>query len=332
MKRALVLLSLLLLLIVPALPMRAGMDKVVVISNSVDRPAALELVTYLMKGGISASISGPSEFSSLMKSGDVKEIIVLGGPDAYQGVGNITSELMSKIDQSYLRGNKGAAVIRRYGFFVGGKFKDVIVIAGSTRKETRLCAELYASLGFPGSLVYPEVVGRIISMSSKRSLVYVRKYIKGGEVNRTVIQVSYFSGDVNGSPGRGYVWSYEVQVSNYTAQVSNYNVFLENGKYCYQSAVEFNKSEEHTGWKCSLASMARIKEVYGGIESVSSMLSGFLKVENKTVPAGTFRCLVEETAGFKVWLSPEVPFTGVVAASLKSGSAKVLFELTAIKG
>ncbi len=329
MRRSVVLL--LLLLAVSAFPTRANVRKVVVISNSVDRPAALKLVTYLMMGGVPARTGSPSEFSSLIKSGEVGEIMVLGGPDAYQGVGNISSELMNRIDQSYLRKNRGAAVIRRYGFFIGGRFKDIVIIAGSTREETKLCAELYAALGFPGSLVYPEVVSSI-NRGSKKSLIYVHKRVGEGEINTTVIRVSYFSGEVEGSPGEGYSWSYEIRAKNHTAEILNYNVFLKNGKYCHRSSVKFNRSQEHTQWKCSPASSARIRKIYGDAEFASAILGMFLKVENRTVPAGTFRCVVEERPGLKVWLSPEVPLTRVVAAESEAGDVKISLELRSVEG
>ncbi len=101
-----------------------------VISNRVDRKnAGRRLEEFANKYGIKIVYDKPSE-DSLRKN---RELIILGGPDAYNGVGDIVREILSEEEQEMVRNRGSKMVFEKENPYNGG---TVYVIAGSTRNDT----------------------------------------------------------------------------------------------------------------------------------------------------------------------------------------------------
>ncbi len=80
----------LLVLLVPTRPHLSveGSSSAAIISNSIDFPAAQKLKEYLESQGYDAEIRSPEEFWNLV-SKKISPIFILGGPDAYEGIGDL---------------------------------------------------------------------------------------------------------------------------------------------------------------------------------------------------------------------------------------------------
>lgn len=102
---------------------------VAIITNDADRPTALFLGGILSESGVPFEILGPRDFSSALEKHDV--IFVLGGPKAYDRIGEISS--------NYIPPDNATTLIREPKTFLISVYKggrDVIVLAGHTRSET----------------------------------------------------------------------------------------------------------------------------------------------------------------------------------------------------
>ena len=126
-------LSLLLIffLILPTISTLSSPSLVVIVSNSVDIEAARQLNKALLKSGVSCFILRPDELWK-MEYYSVETVIFLGGPLAYEGIGEMVDSYLTEEEEASLM-EEGAM-----GFFV--KFKEgrrIIILAGNTRNETR---------------------------------------------------------------------------------------------------------------------------------------------------------------------------------------------------
>ncbi len=122
---------LLFLLLLPSAPAISSMGVVVIISNSVDIEAARQLNKALLRNGISCFILRPNELWK-MDYYQIDSIIFLGGPQAYEGVGEIVAGYLTEEEKTSLM-EEGAM-----GFFVKVKEgRKVIILAGNTRNETK---------------------------------------------------------------------------------------------------------------------------------------------------------------------------------------------------
>jgi len=104
---------------------------VVIVSNSVDIEAARQLNKALLKNGVSCFILRPDELWK-MEYYPIDTVIFLGGPLAYEGIGEMVDSYLTEEEEASLM-EEGAM-----GFFV--KFKEgrrIIILAGNTRNETR---------------------------------------------------------------------------------------------------------------------------------------------------------------------------------------------------
>ncbi len=104
---------------------------VVIVSNSIDIDAARQLNRALLNRGVSCFILRPHELWKV-KHYHVDAMILLGGPQAYEGVGEIVASYLTDEEEASLM-EEGAM-----GFFV--KFKEgmkIIILAGNTRNETK---------------------------------------------------------------------------------------------------------------------------------------------------------------------------------------------------
>jgi thioredoxin 1 len=116
------LLPLLVLLIV-----LSGPTKVVVVSNSIDYSP--ELIEYVQQEFEVISISA-EEFSDYQH---YQYYMVLGGPDAPEGVGDLVRSILSIREQDYIKNSK------EYDLFIRVKDgKTFFVLAGADREQTKL--------------------------------------------------------------------------------------------------------------------------------------------------------------------------------------------------
>ena len=127
------LLLLLLVLLAPVDPFYSAeaQGSAIIISNQVDLPAAQKLEEYLESHGYQAEIKSPEAFWSKISAG-ISPIFVLGGPDAYEGVGEISRQFLTEKEIKRLRSWKGFG-----NFYIRMVNKvEVIILAGNTREET----------------------------------------------------------------------------------------------------------------------------------------------------------------------------------------------------
>lgn len=123
------------LLISPSGALAQGQGtKVVVLANSIDGSMGQDFLQFITGLGYSVERVPATEFR---RHAQEKYIVILGGPDAYEGVGNITRQALSPEEQALLRsGGVGGLYLKRYS---NGQI--VSVFAGSNRELTRISQE-----------------------------------------------------------------------------------------------------------------------------------------------------------------------------------------------
>ncbi len=110
--------------------------KVVIVSNKADMPTAKFIGDLLNRSGLPYRIMAPSSFKEALEGYDV--ILLLGGPKAYDGMGNITS--------NYIPPSNATALIEEPKTFLISVFKggrDIVVLAGHTRRDTMDAASYF---------------------------------------------------------------------------------------------------------------------------------------------------------------------------------------------
>ncbi len=131
------------LLIAPLRTPSLEMKDVVILSNNIDMEAAKLVKASFEEAGAQVEIVKPGE-----KIPPSKLMIVMGGPMAPQ-VGNLPSHNLPEGERKSLIFQKGY-----WTWFIKPlRDKSLVIIAGHTRKETKLAAEKFVSLGFPKFLV-----------------------------------------------------------------------------------------------------------------------------------------------------------------------------------
>jgi hypothetical protein len=105
---------------------------VVVLANSIDAELSADFLGFLKTQALNVIYVDASNFS---KYKDKKFIVILGGPDAYEGVGEIVQEVLDDAEEAFLRipGNRKMYV--KTNVWATGQV--VRVIAGSGRTLTR---------------------------------------------------------------------------------------------------------------------------------------------------------------------------------------------------
>jgi hypothetical protein len=103
----------------------------VLLANSIDYNLSKNFTAFLK--GINIIYTSPENFS---KYKNRRFIVILGGPDAYEGVGEIVQEVLNRSEQDYLRIKGHRKMYVKTGVWT--KRQVVIVIAGSDREQTML--------------------------------------------------------------------------------------------------------------------------------------------------------------------------------------------------
>jgi len=102
---------------------------VTILANSIDLSLATEFIEYLEEVGIKVYLVDKNNFSSYNKK---LYIIILGGPEAYEGVGEIVSEILTEEEKNQIKQDK--AWIKKKSIYRVGQV--VYVLAGKNREAT----------------------------------------------------------------------------------------------------------------------------------------------------------------------------------------------------
>ena len=122
---------LVLLMTIPTISTACSPGVIIIVSNSIDIEAARELNKALLKQGLPCFILRPDELWKA-EHYSVDAMIYLGGPKAYEGIGEIVANYLTDEEEASLM-EEGAM-----GFFVKlEEGKKIIILAGNTRNETR---------------------------------------------------------------------------------------------------------------------------------------------------------------------------------------------------
>ncbi len=124
-------LLLMLLLVLPIFQVRGSNSdiKIGIVHNEQDSKAAERLTRILKMSGLNVTTYSPADFKEALKNEEI--IFLLGGHKAYQGMGNISGVYLPPGNKTTLEKVKGSYVIS-----VWEGNREVITLAGSTRKET----------------------------------------------------------------------------------------------------------------------------------------------------------------------------------------------------
>jgi len=112
---------------------------IVLLANSIDYALAGDFISYLENKGTYVKRINASEFANYREE---KFIVILGGPDAPEGVGEIVKEYLTKEEQSFLRtkGSRKMHVKTVQATTQTGEQK-IFIFAGSDRNETKKAHE-----------------------------------------------------------------------------------------------------------------------------------------------------------------------------------------------
>ncbi|MFC1454785.1 hypothetical protein ACFLQI_01710 [Candidatus Undinarchaeota archaeon] len=132
----------------------------ILLANSIDKELAGDALSYLGERGIAITEITSDNFQAYK---DKHFIVILGGPDAPEGVGTIVSGILSEEERVYLRSQKG----RKNLYIKTNVWKNsqvVMVLAGfdrsdtqsvSTEKQVEVASELGAIVAVAGDFCTP---------------------------------------------------------------------------------------------------------------------------------------------------------------------------------
>ena len=123
-----------------------------IISNSIDKPATESLENFLEQNGIQSELKEAKSLTSFYFPKNPL-IFILGGPHAYERVGEIVSQYLSESEKDYLINKNGS-----YDYWIKTSNwidnQNVIIIAGHTRNETALAEMEFESKGLKGGQLF----------------------------------------------------------------------------------------------------------------------------------------------------------------------------------
>jgi hypothetical protein len=120
----------------PSVAAGAYIPQVIVLANDIDYNLSSSFFGFLRNRGISLTRVTAAEFSKYKNS---RFIIILGGPDAYEGVGDIVKEILDDAEEAFLRVPGNRKMYTRTNVWSTGQV--VRVIAGSGRDQTKAEAD-----------------------------------------------------------------------------------------------------------------------------------------------------------------------------------------------
>ncbi len=273
---------------------------VVVIANSYDAQAAQVIVESLQRIGVDVEVLSPE------RAGEVGDRfpVILGGPDAYEGAGEISALVLNDSDEDWLRQMPGAILV--YLGYWGNR--TAVVIAGQTRNETLLASKLYAVSGLPGSPISAimtslEARGVSPGQYANYSTTIISPY--GGNVTGYMLY-TVSSGSLGDVPATVIVQS-AVNVYAPQSNATSVAYYLSNGTVCtYASISGAGVGSFSSNLSCRLWEPPNLSE-----QEIPRVL-GRATAEYREVPAGRFLCAKFARQTGAVWVSPDVPITGIV--------------------
>ncbi len=132
MKNAAALLSIVCMLALASVGEFAEAPRIVLLANSVDYELAADFIEFLQSKGVNVTRSTAPDFEQYKSE---KFVAVLGGPNAYEGVGNMVQGILSSEEQEYLRVKGNRKMYVKTNVWAQGQ--SVFVIAGSDREQTK---------------------------------------------------------------------------------------------------------------------------------------------------------------------------------------------------
>ncbi len=111
--------------------------EIVILANSIDMPAAQELGLVFEDMGFHVVYSFPKDFSGYQKTSN--RIVVLGGPDAYEGVGDLVQRVLISSQEEMLRKMPMVWAASK----PWSTDQLVVVIGGPDRSQTTVATEEY---------------------------------------------------------------------------------------------------------------------------------------------------------------------------------------------
>ncbi|MFQ5800619.1 MAG: hypothetical protein ACE5HH_02715 [Candidatus Hydrothermarchaeales archaeon] len=113
-------------------------------ANSIDSALADEFLSYLKANNIIATVINASDFTETAKV-ENRLIIILGGPDAPEGVGEIVSEVLSDSEEAAVRQTGSQTMYVKYNAYTDRYSYNqvVIIVAGSDRSNTQAAEAKY---------------------------------------------------------------------------------------------------------------------------------------------------------------------------------------------
>ncbi len=114
-------------------------NEVVVLANEIDAEISYPILREaFISAGLNPSLIGPEDLQQHIDAGI---IVVLGGPEAYEGVGNISEFLLQPSDSEYLKKERDSYIVYvSQPFFEG---QNIFVLAGSDRYNTKKAVEIF---------------------------------------------------------------------------------------------------------------------------------------------------------------------------------------------
>ncbi len=311
------LISLLPLSVLGAVPSAAQPPalRVAIVANSVDRPAGEELLNALRAGGANPELLRPDELN--VSEFDV--IVVLGGPDAYEGVGNLTSTIIDQDAAHFVRHIVNSSII--YNGLLNGT--DAVVVAGITRRETALAAKVFIAEGFANTKLYVYGTFEATGYRPGQFAVYnVTVELVNGTVINGTITSRVLEGEIGGVRGMMREDSMLFPSLGERGNLTFRWLQLENGSICTQALLP-NSMGGPRDFNCTPLWAGRERPPTYGL--LYKMVA-----EVRSVPAGEFLALRILTATTMKWVAPEVPLGGVIELSqiLSDGSMQTLTLLS----
>lgn len=143
MRSSFIFLTLIMVLFLPLLTVRSTQitGPVAIVSNSIDMPTAKRMKSFFEAMDLRAKIFLPQEYDEALKYGQF--VVVLGGHKAPEGVGQISSSLLSEEEKSKLERRNFAY----YFVKIGPNRKPVVVVAGNDRYGTYRAANTFLLRG-----------------------------------------------------------------------------------------------------------------------------------------------------------------------------------------
>jgi hypothetical protein len=104
---------------------------VVILANGFDRAAAKDLADFLGAMGVKTIMATPAEFETLRYN---SRLVVLGGQNSPEGVGQVSSAVLSTEDEDHLLQTGAQAMFVKEGSWATRQ--KVIVLAGNEASDT----------------------------------------------------------------------------------------------------------------------------------------------------------------------------------------------------